>query len=160
MSWEAVRGALATRVRAVEGVERLFETDQYVINGLESDALLQKLGEQTDSGWRIHFWIFRRSAATPAIVPDDGRVRKWTHTVQIVGTRVMEGGNESESEWQAIGEAVAANLNSGDRTLGGACITHGDASLSYQNIEWNRKLIANEVTISLQIEENVSGPQG
>lgn len=155
MSYSAITTALAARIDAISGCDRVYRHEQYAVDGMTDAQFMTLFGELVGSQWRIHFWTLAQTSVAHAPCLDNSAVTKRTHTIEIRGYRVMESSLSSEITFHTLCESVMSNLVAGDRTFGGACQTHDDPQLSrFGNIDFT-KFKVHEAIITLRVEENI-----
>lgn len=120
MSWSAIRTALKTRLEAVSGIGIVHPFRRYV-KGNETSPDFQTL---FFSGGKLHAWQFYRTARRPQYSGSDDSRRVVHHDVVVEALLALCDSTTSEHTLQDLLDSVAANLETGDHTLGGACKTH------------------------------------
>lgn len=120
MSWATARAALKTRLEAITGIGMVHSYRRYT-RGNETSPEFRELFYK---GSRLHAWQFSRTLrrAEPSGSDDSRRVVQ--HEVEVEAFYAMSDADESEHALQDLVDTVATDLETGDRTLGGAVLTH------------------------------------
>lgn len=156
MSWPAIRAALATRIAAVTDVENVQQYLRYHKAGFSDATLRAQLFVDAGGGKEnINCWqITRRSYSQEQAQACDDTVRR-LHSVEIQGFLGFSDADTSEHVMNGLLDAICDDLNNGDRSLGGAALTHGLPQIPFIGTGDYMGLGCNIARITLTIEELV-----
>lgn len=149
MSYSGIRSALATRIAAVSGGPGVVHSRIRWSNENPDSSAFQTLFV---SGGRINFAQITRKGRKVIRSVEDSR-RRVQHEIEIVFVYGMEDADTTETLFQDMLEAVALNLETGDHTLGGACITHTEPEISDIGHEVRSDVLCHAATMRITVEE-------
>lgn len=125
MAWSSIVGALATRIDAVSGISNVYQRQVWTRAAAGTDAFTSLFC----TGGVLQTWMITRTQTSSEACQDDDNRYRLRHAVEITGFYALDdteggAGTPSETTFQGIVSAVESDLRTGDRTLGGACVTH------------------------------------
>jgi len=151
MAWSSIVSALATRIDAVTGV-----------NGVYQYLRWSKDAAGTD-GWRTLFvtsgvmqtWMLTRTRQTSSICEDDDNRYRVRHDVEVQAFYALDDSAATETTFNGLVSAVCADLRTGDRTLGGACVTltEPQAEVRHGMFGQGQGVLSHVATIRFTVEE-------
>lgn len=153
MSYKAIRDAIATRLAAISNVGVVHK---YIRLSRELPTEQSYSSLFTESG-RVNVWMITRTGVADRQLPDaDNRVSR-RHTIQInVFWALDDTGTDDSTSEHAFQDAIDAVLNdfrTGDRTLGGAAITHSLPEVPTIDMVTFLSTLCHHAEIRLQVEE-------
>lgn len=149
MSYAAIRTALATRLQALNAGR----TQSYVRFSIKSvqDPEFQALFV---AGGRVNVWQLTRTRFFDRQAPDRDNLVIRRHELELTFTMSLQDSAATENLHQDALDLVANNLATGDRTLGGACHTHGLVDVrSIERIMFFESVLAHHALMTLTVEE-------
>lgn len=150
MSWATIRTALKTRLESISSVGTVNEYEKFLTDNPESAAFLSAFVE----GGKLNtWWIGRSRREASNLVGSDSKVSR-QYSVSIFGVFVFSGDGSSATAFDAVVDAICDNLEAGDRTLGGACLSHSlPEADSFRIAEYQEQVIVHAVRIGFKIKE-------
>ena len=130
MSYAGIRGALATRVAAVTGIEasNVFQRYKWSLDATTSQDFIDDF---VDSNSFVNFVIISRSEQEDS-QPIEDNLSLRRHSMEIHLFYSLFEAEDSEHTFQDLIEGIASDLESGNRELGGAAFCY---SLSVASID-------------------------
>lgn len=120
MSWGSIAAALKTRLAAVSGVGKT-HSFQRVFKGSSDQTEFQSAYCKDRL---INVWMVTRTKRVSSPIPGESK-RRVRHSVLILGLLKQDDARTSDATFEGVVDGVCVDLETGDRTLGGACVTHG-----------------------------------
>lgn len=158
MSWSGIASALKARIQAVVTAGKTHAMLRYDDGGFER-ATFAALFQEATGEEIVNAWQVTRTGRTATRSPDNSAVTKLQHSVSIRGNlSFVDGGGATNTEatFQALVDAICLDLDQGDRTLGGAAITHSIPQASpIGHAMFYNSALCHDVTITLTVEENL-----
>jgi hypothetical protein len=151
MAWSAIVSALATRVDAVAGVNNVYQHQRWIKDAAGTDAWRAMFV----SGGVMQVWMLSRTRHTSAVCADDDNRYRARHEVEIQAFYAVDDSAATEATFNGLVSAVCANLRTGDRTLGGSCVTHTEpqAEMRYGMFGQGQGVLSHQATIQFTVEE-------
>ncbi len=122
MSIAAITAAIKTRLGGVAGVGVVYEYEKF---SNDSPMQPQFVADFSKDGVLNTWFIDVGSMRDRKTADDDSRYKRHHH-VAIAGVLAFQGDGASAKAFRSRVEAVLTAFTKGDRTLGGAAITHQD----------------------------------
>lgn len=157
MSWSTISTALQARLADIAGVGKAHGKIRYDAEGFEREQAEELFFHEGS----VNVWQVTRTDRSARRNPDDSRITTVQHTVSIRGNLSLvdpgTGLANTEDDFQAIIDAIALDFDQGDRTLGGAAITHSipQAGQIGPAMFYGGTLLCHDVTLTFVVEENV-----
>lgn len=150
MSYATIRTALATRLGAVSGGPSVVHSRIRWTNDNADGSVFQALF--MGAGARLNFAQFTRKTRRSSRSPQDAR-RIVRHDLEIYLSMALDDADTSETLFQDMLEAIAVDLETGDRTLGTVCKTHSDPEILDIGHEMRDQILCHGATIKITVEE-------
>ncbi|MCE7873322.1 hypothetical protein DYH09_23505 [bacterium CPR1] len=150
MSYDAIRDALKTRLEAVDDIGVVHSYQRWTAEAPN----LPGFNTLFKSDGRLNTWMISRVGELSRKAPGDDSRYAVRHTLQVLAFYAIDDSAASEEVFQDLVSDVLADLRAGDRTLGGACLTHSapEATLDYADF---CGVTCHRAEISLVVEEIV-----
>lgn len=149
MSWSGIRSALKSRLEAVSGIGKVHAYTRYIKDGCEYAAFQ----DVYVSGGVLNYWGITRTARRTEKTADNDTSYRRIHDVEITVYYAVADGSASENTFQDLLETVCNNLETGDHTLGGACLTHSPPEARQIGHVMLADVLCHSAIVALQIEE-------
>jgi UDP-N-acetylglucosamine 2-epimerase len=120
MSWSSIRSALKARLEGISGVGAVHTYLRYCKDAGDSTAFAAIYV----SGGQLNYWAISRTARRTAKSVDNDSSYRRQHDVEVSAFYAHRDADASENTFQDLLETVCNNLETGDHTLGSACLTH------------------------------------
>jgi len=123
--WSAIRTALAARIAAASGTQ-CHSRQEWTDGSPTSRDWRTLFGEDEGAGTdTVHFWEITRMGRTATDHEESDDVIVTRFRVALAGYLSHDSEYLTEDDFQDIIDAISEDLETGDRTLGGVCNTHG-----------------------------------
>lgn len=152
MAYSNVRAALSARLSAISGVENVQPYHRLVSTGVDDPSFRSLFVNGSND---LHAWRFTRTSVAQTLCSDHDDTVKRTHSIEIECYRGIVDDSATENTFQDLLDTVLTNLNDGDRTLGGVCITHSLPQVERVVAGSFYNVLCHIAVITLQVEENV-----
>jgi len=149
MSYQAIRDALATRLETVVGVGTVHTYERYLTEQAEVAAFQAAFSKNGV----LNTWMIERRAVSSrqSAAADAKRIRR--HTLRLEGFYSLKDAAASKLTFQDLIDAVCDDLETGDRTLGGACLTHSLPSVDTIEETLFAGVLCHRTEIQIIVEE-------
>lgn len=149
MSWATIRDALVTRLEAVSGTGRVHSFLRYLKEGPDqrpfTDAYVVR--------GRLNYWAVTRTARRSVKTVGDDSYYRRHHDVEVNVFVALSDSDESEHVFQDLLDTVANNLETGDHTLGGVCLTHTPPEVRQIGHAMISDILCHSALLFLTVEE-------
>ena len=159
MSYAAINAALVTRLGAVSGIGKVQGYYRWCPDGTNAEKFVA-LFLDSASPAHVNVWMVTRigTAKDKKLDDDDTSVRR-RHNIVLQGYYSLTDATNSEAVFHAIVEAIMENLRTGDRTLGGACLTYElpeGAAIAWEDWPRSGAVLCHSGRVTFQVEEILS----
>lgn len=119
MSYQSIRTALKTRLEAITEIGYVYDRYKFTLAATQSETYKSLF---VDDDNRVNFVIISRDRGGDE-QPDEDNLRIRRHTMKIMYYYSLAENDSTEHTFHDNVDLILADLESGDRTLGGACYT-------------------------------------
>lgn len=126
MSYANIRAAVVARLQTVPGIGVVREYEKWTVDNPMDDRYVADFAR---SGVLNAWWVDRVSVSDRVAPDRDGR-RIRRHSLYVTGVYAFQADGSSGPVFQDLLDAIAEAFRAGDRTLGGACHTHGEVDIN------------------------------